>query len=138
MNNEINKKKRKYTNLIKTEMMRGGGLKFSFFQLEVFKVLLTEFGYNYIMIGGKGKYLKSAPEGYEIVRFHKLQDSFMDYLRYHFDRSSIPEGISYEDFLNKYYQSRPINQHYAKSFFQAENKLDENDFILENEFLKFK
>ena len=126
------------TKLIKLEGVSRGKVKFNFFQLEVFKMLLEDFGYSYIRIRGKGKLLKSIPGGYEFVPIWNLRDRFTQYLKETFNRESIPKKISYEDFMNKYYQSNPITHSYASSYFSTECKLHEKDFILDGNFLKFK
>lgn len=126
------------TELLSVEKSRGSKIKFSFFQFAVFQILLRDFGYSYIKIKGKGRFLKSIPGGYEMVCFQQLRDSFTDYLRHNFDRTNIPKEISYKDFMNKYYESNPITRTYARSFFHTENKLDENDYKLEDEHLKYK
>lgn len=123
------------TKFIRVEIGRGGKTKFKMFQLDIFKFLLQEFGYSYIIIKGKGKYLKSAPSGYKLVPFQKLKDDFTEYLRSDFNRNTLPDAISYEDFMNKYYQSNPITQPYARSFFKIEDRLNEKDFVLEDDFL---
>lgn len=99
---------------------------------------MDDFGYSYIKIRGKGNFLKSIHGGYEIVQFQQLRDCFTDYLEHSLGPTTIPAGISHNDFMNEYYRSNPITLIYAKSFFQTKNKLDENDFILEGRFLKFK
>lgn len=126
------------TKLILVERGRRNKIKFSFFQLAIFQILLEDFGYSYIKISGRGKFLKSVPGGFKIVGFQQLRDSFTDYLRHDFDRTTIPTEISYEDFMNTYYQSNPITRTYARSFFRAEKKLNEKDYIVEGEYLKFK
>lgn len=95
-------------------------------------------GYSFIRWNGNGKFLKSVPGGYKIVHFQHLKDSFTTYLREDFDSSLLPEGIYYEDLMNKYYQSNPITGLYARSYFLVEHKLNESDFILDGELLKYK
>lgn len=126
------------TKLITLEGESKGRLKFSFFQLEVFRILLEEFGYRYIRIKGRGKLLKSIPGGYEFIPIGNLRDSFTKYLKENFKRESLPKEISYEDFINKYYQSNPITHSYASSYFRSHCKLDEENFTVDENFLKFK
>ncbi|WP_286813981.1 MULTISPECIES: hypothetical protein [unclassified Maribacter] len=113
------------TKFIRVEKGIGGKTKFSFFQLDVFKFLHEEMGYSYIRIKGKGKYIKSTAGGYEIVRFQELRDDFTEYLRNDFDYNLLPEDISWEDFMNKYYQKNPITQPYARAYFSSIDILNE-------------
>ena len=91
------------TQFIRVERIWGGRTIFKFFQLDVFKFLHEEMGYSYIRFNGKGKYLKSVAGGYQVVRFQNLRDDFTEYLRNDFDFSSLPDGVPWEDFMNKYY-----------------------------------
>ena len=126
------------TKFVRVERIWRGKTIFSIFQLDVFKFLHEELGYSYIRINGKGKYIKSSTGGYDIVRFQKLRDDFTEYLRNDFDFSSLPNGIPWENFMNKYYQKNPITQPYARAYFPSRDNLDEKDFTLEDGFLRYK
>ncbi len=126
------------TNLIKTDVFKNGRLKFCFNQMEVSKILSQKYGYAYIRFNGVGKYLKSAAGGYKIVPFQNLKNSFTDYLRNQFDVNELPNGLSYEEFMNCYFDTKPVSRNYTSEYFNMHYRLNENNFVLENQFLKFK
>lgn len=123
---------------IKIDYQNGGKLKFEFFQLYIFEFLSEELGFCYAKINGKGKFLKTAPNGFIAVKFHRLRDEFTQHLNCICSSSNLPDGISYEDYMDKYYAKMPITKTYARSFFQSKKKLNEDDFVIEGEFLKYK
>lgn len=128
------------TKLINKAVFKNGKFKFEFNQLEVFRILLDEFGYGYVKLHGVGKFLKSVPGGYEIIPFFLIKNSFTKYLRDTIKSEMLPQGLTHETLLNMNFntKSSPVKQNYARAFLQSKNKLKESDFIVEQSFLKFK
>ena len=106
--------------------------------MEVSKILLQKYGYAYIRFKGAGKFLESVAGGYKIIPFHNLKTSFTDYLRNQFDVNELPDGLSYEGFMNCYFDSKPVSRNHTSEYFDVHYRLNENDFELENQFLKLK
>lgn len=126
------------SDLIRIKNTNKDKVKFDIFSLTVFEILFEKFGYRYIRIKGKGKYLKPTQEGYEIVSIQNLKDCFTNFLRYNFDRNTLPKEISYHDFMNKYYQKSPVTSSYASSFLNTYSELNEEDFEIKGRLLKSK
>jgi len=126
--------------------LKNGKKKVEFFHLGIYDLLREKLGFKYTRINKKGYYLKYSHGIYNVVNFHELKDSFLDFIKNDFGSINFNLSIAYLDFINEYYRQSPIkNGNFARTYLSENFTLsDENkhiillktDFKYSNDFTK--
>lgn len=117
--------------LIDYKKSKTGRIKIDFSLLGIYSLLKNKFGFRYVKIDKKGYYLKELDRIYKVVGFHKLKDTFREFVEDNYEQLEFSKEIDYHDFIEAYFKKSPIkNGNFAREYLSKDFVLSEPNLHL--------